>query len=132
MKARSVRFRRLGAWLNPPHRWLCVERRLLPQTPTDGGCRGENGSGVFERRAFYSLPVSVLEMSHVRDSRRPVLFHLSSASHVLSLYSGARMLCFCFHLLPSQHSPVFYSCERGHWKREQREGWRRTKRKSLT
>lgn len=42
-------FRKLGAWLNPPHRWPCVEWRLLPQTPTDGGCRRENGSGVWTK-----------------------------------------------------------------------------------
>jgi len=31
MKARSVRLAGLGAWLNPPHRWLCVKRPLPPR-----------------------------------------------------------------------------------------------------
>lgn len=63
----------------------------------------------FWAKSLYSLPVSGLEMSHVRESGGPILFltHVSvsfwhTASHVWSLYLGARMLCFCFHLLPSQ------------------------------
>lgn len=61
---------------------------------------------VFERRAF--TLVQSLDLKG-----RPSLFpaHVSvsfwdMASHVCECYLGARMLCFCFHLLPCHHSPV--------------------------
>lgn len=67
-------FKTLGAWLNPPHRWLCVKRRLLPQTPTDGGRRRENGNGVWAKSLNWLPDSSGLELSQCKIVKRDQFF----------------------------------------------------------
>lgn len=81
-------FRKAGcAAESPPHRWPCVERRLLPHTLAH---RGKMAS-VFGAKT-HSLPVSGLEMSHEESSSAssPCVSRITSGCFVL--------LCFCFHL----------------------------------
>lgn len=104
----------------PPHRWLCVERRLLPQTPTDGGrMRGKWQRCLSEKHFARSRFLDLT--SHMWDkSERPILFPTRASvsfwhttSH-LCLYFGCMHVVFLFPLvaIPNQFVLVW----KEHWK----------------
>lgn len=83
---------------SPSQMALCRAATAAPQMEDEE----EKMAAVFERRDFRFLNLKC----HMWESQNKlfttcVSVILTIGHHVCSLYLGARMLCFCFHLLPT-------------------------------
>lgn len=85
MKAHSVLFQRLGAWLNPPHRWPCIEQRLLlPQNSRQTMQKGKMAT-------VCELFTSVTIMLHEEGLRKATAACVSDFIHIFIFSISAQV-----------------------------------------